>query len=149
MAAPLPSTRKKARQLLIQALYQWQSAGADITRIEAEFCADNGMAKVDAAFFHELLHGIPRQLVEVDGAYSPFLDRKMGDLDPVSRAVLRLGAYELLYRIDVPYKVVINEAINLAKMFGPTDAHKYINGVLDKVAARARSVELSATRERS
>lgn len=148
MATPLPSTRKKARLLLVQALYQWQVAGADVNRIEAEFRADNDMAKVDAVFFHELLHGIPRQLVEVDGAYSSFLDRKIGDLDPVSQAVLRLGAYELLYRIDVPYKVVINEAVNLAKTFGPTDAHKYINGVLDKVAVAARQVELSAARAR-
>lgn len=148
MNGPLPSTRKKARQLLVQALYQWQLAGAEVNRIEAEFHADHSMTKVDVQFFNELLHGIPRRLTEIDAAYHGFLDREASSLDPVSLAVLRLGTYELLYRIDVPFKVVINEAVNLAKIFGPTDAHKYINGILDKVAAGARRVEVTASRSR-
>ncbi|MEH6468014.1 MAG: transcription antitermination factor NusB [Porticoccus sp.] len=143
----LPSTRKKARQLLVQALYQWQVSGSDIGRIEAEFFADNNMSKVDTDFFRELLHGIPKRLDEIDGVYEPHLDRKLGDLDPISRALLRMGAYELSFRIDVPYKVVINEAVNLAKKFGPTDAHKYINGILDKVAMATRAVEIKADRK--
>ncbi|MEH6617707.1 MAG: transcription antitermination protein NusB, partial [Porticoccus sp.] len=98
----LPSTRKKARQLLVQALYQWQVSGSDIGRIEAEFFADNNMSKVDTDFFRELLHGIPKRLDEVDGVYELHLDRKLGDLDPISRALLRMGAYELSFRIDVP-----------------------------------------------
>lgn len=146
MTSALPSARKKARHLLVQALYQWQLADADIGVIEAEFHVDNDMAKVDTAYFHELLHGIPRQLVAIDAAYESLLDRKISALDPVSQAILRLGGYELLYRIDVPYRVVINEAVNLAKTFGPTDAHKYINGILDKVAAQVRTVEIAARR---
>ncbi|MDX2349124.1 MAG: transcription antitermination factor NusB [Porticoccus sp.] len=143
----LPSTRKKARQLLVQALYQWQISGSDIGGIEVEFFTDNNMTKVDAEFFRELLHGIPRKLDEIDGAYEPHLDRKLGDLDPISRALLRMGTYELSFRIDVPYKVVINEAVNLAKKFGPTDAYKYINSILDKVAMATRATEIKADRK--
>ena len=144
----LPSTRKKARQLLVQAMYQWQLSGSDISSIEAEFFTDNNMAKVDTKFFKELLHGIPCKLDDVDGAYELYLDRGSKDLDPISRALLRIGSYELCYRIDVPYKVVINEAVNLAKKFGPTDAYKYINGILDKVALAKRAVEVKAERRR-
>ena len=143
----LPSTRKKARQLLVQALYQWQISGSNIGSIEAEFFTDNNMSKVDTDFFRELLHGIPSKLDEIDGAYEPHLDRKSGDLDPISRALLRMGTYELSFRIDVPYKVVINEAVNLAKKFGPTDAYKYINSILDKVAMATRAVEIKADRK--
>ena len=141
-----PSNRRKARSLLVQALYQWQLTGADIGVIEAEFFTDNKMDKVDTHFFRELLHAIPRRVSEIDNAVAPYLDRKEGDLDPVSRAVLRIGAYELLFRIDVPYKVAINEAVNLAKSYGPSEAHKYINGVLDKRAAQSRQVEIRASR---
>jgi transcription antitermination protein NusB len=140
----LPSERKKARQLLVQALYQWQVSGSDIGSIEAEFFTDNNMSKVDTEFFKELLHGIPGKLDEIDGTYELHLDRKAGDLDPISRALLRMGTYELSHRIDVPYKVAINEAVNLAKKFGPTDAYKYINGILDKVAVSKRAAEVMA-----
>ena len=142
----LPSQRRKARQLLVQALYQWQLSGSSISAIEAEFHTDNAMGNVDTAYFGELLHGIPGKVSDVDGAYSDYLDRDADDLDPVSTALLRIGTYELLYRIDVPYKVVINEAVNLAKKFGPTDTYKYINGILDKVAVKSRAVEIKAAR---
>ncbi len=142
----LPTARRKARKLLVQALYQWQVSGADITKVEAEFFTDNDMAKVDAEFFRELLHGIPADLEEIDNAFTRFLDRNPEELDLISLAVLRMGCYELLKRIDVPYKVAINESVNLAKTFAPTDAHKYINGVLDKVAVRARAPEVGAAR---
>ena len=144
----LPSERKKARQLLVQALYQWQVSGSDIGSIEAEFFTDNNMSKVDTEFFKELLHGIPGKLDEIDGTYELHLDRKAGDLDPISRALLRMGTYELSHRIDVPYKVAINEAVNLAKKFGPTDAYKYINGILDKVAVSKRAAEVMAEQRR-
>lgn len=142
--AALPSNRKKARHLLVQALYQWQLAGADLHVIEAQFFADNDMRKVDVEFFRELLHGIAATVDELDACYGKYLDRALDDLDPVSRALLRLGTYELLHRIDVPYRVAINEGINLAKAFGPTDAHKYVNGILDKVAAGSRQLEIAA-----
>ncbi len=144
----LPSTRRKARQLLVQALYQWQVSGSDIGTIEAEFHTDNNMSKVDTEFFAELLHGIPGRLDEIDAVYEPHLDRKSQDLDPVSRALLRMGTYELSFRVDVPYKVAINEAVNLAKKFGPTDAYKYINGILDKVAATTRALEVKSGQRR-
>ncbi|MFA5679494.1 MAG: transcription antitermination factor NusB [Pseudomonas sp.] len=144
--ATKPSNRKKARHLLVQALYQWQLSGTAITNIEAEFFSDNDMAQVDTAYFRELLHGIPAGLASVDEGFRTFLDRNLDDLDPISLAVLRIGTYELLFRVDVPYKVVINEAVNLAKSFGPEDAHKYVNSILDRVAARSREVEIRAAR---
>ena len=145
----LQTMRKKARSLLVQALYQWQVGGADIGEVEAQFYTDHDMAKVDKAYFRELLHGIPADLAAIDDAYAPFLDRRPEDLDPVSKTVLRIGAYELMKRIDVPYKVVINESVNLTKKFGPTDAHKYINGILDKLASKVRVIEMQAEGRRS
>lgn len=130
--------------MLVQALYQWQIAGASITSIEAQYMAEKGMLKADSTFFRELLHQIPAKLDEIDGAYREFLDRDLTALDPISLAILRISVYELLHRIDVPYRVVINESVNLAKTFGPTDAHKYINGIVDRVAGRARRVEIAA-----
>ncbi|OUS11071.1 N utilization substance protein B [Gammaproteobacteria bacterium 53_120_T64] len=132
--------------MLVQALYQWQLAGDNIGTIEAQYMAEKGMAKADSEFFHELLHAIPAKLDELDGAYREFLDRDPQALDPISLAILRIGVYELLHRVDVPYRVVINESINLAKTFGPTDAYKYINGIIDRVAARARRVEIAASK---
>lgn len=152
MTAPTnnkPSHRKKARHLLVQAIYQWQMSGSQIGAIEAEFFADNKMQKTDTAFFRELLHGIPQKVDELDQAFVPFLDRRQDELDPVSLAVLRVGTYEMLFRLDVPYKVVINEAVNLAKSFGPSESHKYINSVMDKVAAKARHIEIQAARSGS
>ena len=146
--AAKPSHRKKARSLLVQALYQWQLGGADLGTIEAEFFTDQNMAAVDTGFFRELLHGIPARLEELDAGYTPYLDRAKEELDPVSLAILRLGTYELKFRIDVPYKVVINEAVNLAKSFGPSEAHKYINSILDRVAADSRKPEVNAARGR-
>ncbi|MCK9505106.1 MAG: transcription antitermination factor NusB [Porticoccaceae bacterium] len=143
-----PSHRKKARHLLVQALYQWQLSGTSINSIEAEFFTDNKMDTVDTQFFRELLHGVPEKVAELDGRFTPYLDRRQDELDPVSLAVLRIGTYELLFRIDVPYKVVINESVNLAKAFGPSDAHKYINSILDKVAIDSRQVEIKAAQSR-
>jgi N utilization substance protein B len=87
---------------------------------------------------------VPANLEELEAAFTPYLDRAMGDLDPIELSLLRLGSYELIKRIDIPYKVVINEAVSLAKKFGATDGHKYINGVLDKLAAQVRTIEIKA-----
>jgi len=143
-----PSNRKKARHLLVQAMYQWQLSGTAIGSIEAEFFTDNKMDEVDTGYFRELLHGIPSKLGQLDEAFRPFLDRGHDELDPVSLAVLRIGAYELLFRVDVPYKVVINEGVNLAKAFGPDESHKYVNSILDKVAAASRQLEIQAAAAR-
>jgi len=143
---PTSAARRKARHYAMQGLYQWQMAGANLNAIEAELRTDNDMSKVDVDYFHELLHGVPQYLSEVEAVYEPYLqERALGELDPITQALLRLASYEFRYRIDVPYKVVINEAVALAKKFGAADSHKFINGVLDKAAGDARSLEKRAS----
>src|SRR5690625_4465662 len=140
-----PAARRRARHYAMQGLYKWHMAGADVSTIEAELRTDNDMAKVDVAYFHDLLHGVPKHMSEVEAVYAPHLQgRGAHELDPVTQALLRLGSYELKYRLDVPYKVVINEAVALAKKFGAADSHKFVNGVLDRVAERERAVEKKA-----
>jgi N utilization substance protein B len=133
--------RTRARRLAMQALYQWDLSGSDLAAIEVQFHEDEDFSNVDRDYFHELLHQVPARLDEVEAAFQSYLDRPVAELDPVERAVLRMAGYELLVRIDVPYRVVINEAVNLAKKFGAEQAHKYINGVLDQAARRLRPVE--------
>jgi N utilization substance protein B len=125
----------------MQALYQWDLSKNDVNEIEAHFLEDEDFSKADADYFHELLHGVPAKLEDVERAFSAYLDRPPGELDPVERALLRMASYELITRIDVPYRVIINEAVNLAKKFGAEQAHKYINGVLDRAASDLRPAE--------
>ncbi|HAD46505.1 transcription antitermination factor NusB [Alcanivorax sp. DSM 26295] len=136
-----PAARRKARRYALQALYQWQLAGATLSDIEAQFLAANDMQKVDRTYFHDLLHGVPAEVSGLDEALRPFLDRRVEELSQVEKALLRIGAFELKERLDVPYRVVINESIELAKVFGADDSFKYVNGVLDKLARRLRSAE--------
>jgi N utilization substance protein B len=136
--------RREARQLATQALYQWHMAGHSLNEIEAQFRVDNDFADVDGPYFSELLRGVPTNKDEIDAALTPCLDLTLEELDPVELAILRLSTYELLKRIDVPYRVVINEGIELAKVYGSTDGHKFVNGVLDKLAPRLREVEVKA-----
>lgn len=143
------AARRKARRFAVQALYQWQMTRDNLSAIETQFRTDNDMRKTDVAYFHEMLHGIPQIVDELDNYFRPYLDRSVEDLDQVERAILRLGTFELLKRVDVPFRVVINEAVELAKMFGATESHKYVNGILDKVAQRARMVEIHAQRARN
>jgi transcription antitermination protein NusB len=141
------ATRRMARHYAMQALYQWQMAGSSINAIEAEFRTDNDMSKVDVEYFHEIIHGVPEHLSEIDEIYLPFLvERSLAELDAITQSLLRMATYEFKFRIDVPYKVVINEAVSLAKKFGAEDSHKFINGVLDKTAAILRAVEVKANR---
>ncbi len=137
MAKRLSLGRSRARRLALQALYQWQMAGQDLKDIEAQFLAEV-KGELDVAYFRELLHNIPRRLETIDAHLLPFLDRPLERIDPVERALLRMGAYELLYRPDIPYKVAINEAVELAKRFGAEQSYRYINGVLDKLAREVR-----------
>lgn len=141
---PLSALRRKARHYAVQGLYQWQMAGASLNSIEAEFRADNDMRHVDLEYFHEILHEVPKSLTELDDCFKDHLDRDLADVGPVELAILRMSTYELQQRLDVPYKVVLNEGVSLAKKFGPEDSHKFINGVLDKVAQQLRQVEFSA-----
>lgn len=140
----LAAERRKARHYGMQALYQWHMAGAPLAVIEAEFRADYDFSHVDLEYFQDLLHSIPACIDELEETLKPLLDRELDELDPIERTLLRMGTYELARRPDVPYKVVINEAVALAKKFGATDGHKYINGVLDKVARQLRKVEIAA-----
>ncbi|MEZ5503907.1 MAG: transcription antitermination factor NusB [Halioglobus sp.] len=140
----LAAERRKARHYGMQALYQWHMAGAPVSVIEAEFRTDYDFTHVDLDYFQALLHDIPACVDELEEALAPLLDRKLDDLDPIERTLLRMGMYELTRRIDVPYKVVINEEVALAKKFGATDSYKYINGVLDKAARQLRKVEINA-----
>jgi len=139
--------KQKARKLLLQALYSWELSGIDLQTIEVNFYTENDMSKVDTELFKNLLYEVPKNLEKIDSAYQPHLDREKDKLDPVSRAILRIATYELLFSIEVPYKVAINEGVNLAKTFGPTDAYKFINGVLDRVAAQSRAVEVAANQD--
>lgn len=146
MSKVTPAARRKARHFAVQALYQWHVASTDLARIEAEFRADNDMSKVDVQYFHEILHGVPSDKSMLDEKIKPLLDRRLDEMTPVELSIVRLAAYELIRRVDVPYKVVINEAIELAKTFGATDSHKFINGVVDKLAQRERAVEIRGPR---
>ena len=119
-------------------------AGASLAVIEAEFRDDYDFSRVDGEYFQALVHEIPACIDELEEILVPLLDRKLNDLDPIELTLLRMGIFELTRRIDVPYKVVINEAVALAKKFGATDGHKYINGVLDKAARQLRKVEIDA-----
>ncbi|MFS2158986.1 transcription antitermination factor NusB [Pseudomonas sp. Pseusp122] len=136
--------RREARQLATQALYQWHMANHSLTEIEAQFRVDNDFKDVDGVYFRELLHGVGTNKTEIDTALKPCLDLTIEELDPVELAILRLSTYELLKRVDVPYRVVINEGIELAKVYGSTDGHKFVNGVLDKLAPRLREAEVKA-----
>ena len=142
----LIARRRKARHYALQALYQWHMAGATTTDIEAEFRTDYDFSVVDLEYFQALIHGVPPLVEELDSLLEPLLDRELRELDPIERSLLRMGGFELRDRIDVPYRVVINESVALAKKFGAAESYKYINGVLDKLARQLRGPEVSAGR---
>lgn len=143
---PNPGQRRKARKLALQALYQWHVAGAPISQIEAEFLTDNDMSKVDIEYFREVLRGVPSSKSQLDGHIEKYIDRALKDLTPVELAILRMGTYELMHRIDVPYKVIINEGVELSKAFGANEAHRFVNGILDKLAQELRITEVKGSR---
>ncbi|MCO4322687.1 transcription antitermination factor NusB [Aliidiomarina quisquiliarum] len=134
-----PAARRKARRMAIQAVYSWQLSGNSITDIEVEFLTENDVSKVDVPYFQDLLHGVATNASSLDSALAPFSTRPFAELDQIERAVLRVAAYELRSRLDVPYKVIMNEAIELAKAFGADDSHRFVNGVLDKAIDTLRA----------
>lgn len=136
-----PANRRRARTLALQALYQRHFSDSPVSQIEAEFITDNDMDKVDGVYFRELLYGVDRNRQSLDRHFENLLDRSVAELDPIELAILRLGVFELEHRVDVPYRVVVNEAIELAKRFGGTDGHKYVNSILDKLCPRLRPAE--------
>ena len=137
----LAAQRRKARHFGLQALYQWTLSDASLVDIDAEFRVDNDFRHTDGEYFQALLRGVMEDVESLEALFSPLLYRALDDLDPIERNLLRMGTFELKERIDVPYKVVINEAVSLAKKFGATESHRYINGILDKVASELRTVE--------
>lgn len=138
-----PAARRKAREFALQAVYSWQMTQNPVEQIELSIATSNNMDKVDMDFFLELLRGVVKDTENLDQKIKPYLGRLPEELDPIEKAILRLSTYELVERIDVPYKVVINEAIELAKSFGAEESHKFVNGVLDKAVKTLRKHELS------
>jgi N utilization substance protein B len=142
------SARRRSREIALQGLYEWLVSGTEAGVIDAHMREQEGFDKCDRAHFDALLHGCIQEAGELDAALARHVDRKTTELSPVEHAVLMIGAYELKHCMDIPYKVAINEAVELAKSFGGTDGHKYVNGVLDKTAADLRPQEVQAARRK-
>lgn len=138
------SDRTRARRYAMQALYEWQVSGNKPKDIEQQFLIEHQSRQFDRPYFHELLHEVCKQVDELDALIAPLSDRPFKEVDIVEKAILRLGCYELKNRPDVPYRVVINEAIELTKTFGADQAHKFINGTMDKLAESLREIEVAA-----
>ena len=144
-AAP-KSSRRRSREIALQGLYEWLIAGADAGVIEAHLREQDGFDKCDKAHFDLLLHGCIREAADLDAALARHVDRKTTQLSPIEHGALMIGVFELKHCIDIPYRVAINEAVELTKSFGGTDGHKYVNGVLDRSAADLRPLEVQARR---
>ena len=140
----MSSARTNACKAAVQALYQWQMTGQSLVEIERQFIEEDRLKDAQKSYFTELFHGVPKNLAEIDLALTEFVDRPVDMIDPVERAILRIGVYELTNRLDMPYRVILNEGINLAKYFGADGSHKYVNGILDKVAQQKRTVEIKS-----
>lgn len=143
------SPRRRARQFAMQGVYQWLLSGSDPALIRTQLAEASGFAKCDTRFFDGIWRGVIGEFDALVAAFAPFLDRKAAELSPVEKSILTIGAWELLREPEVPYRVAINEAVELAKSYGGTDGHKYVNGVLDKLAASARAPEIHAARTAS
>ncbi len=134
--------RRHARRALVQAIYQWQVAGHDGSEIRDQFVNSGTLKKADRAFFERCLHGIIAETDDLDVAFAPYLDRKVAELNQVERAILRAGTFELSACPEIPFKVVLDEYIGLARTFGAENSYKYVNGVLDRVARDLRAQEI-------
>lgn len=139
-------SRHKARRAAVQALYQWQLTQQPPDEIEVHYSLDHELAGVDVDYFHQLVSEIPLHRHELDDHLAPHLDRELEEIDPVERAILRIGVYEFEFHPEIPYKVVLDEAVELAKTFGAEHGHRYVNAVLDKVALELRAAEVQASR---
>lgn len=141
---PAKSSRHRARELALQGIYQWRITAGEAAKIEKQIQSEKNIGRYDKELFSKLLRGALGRHDEIEALVSPHLDRPLDELSPVEFAVLMLGAFELSHHIEVPYKVVINEAVELAKTFGGVDGHKFVNGVLDKLAPQLRATEFAA-----
>lgn len=145
MAKINPFARRQARRYLVQALYGWQlTQQRQVSNLESPLLVDKAVRQVDKPYFNEILQAIVANVAPFDQHITSCLDRPLNDVDPIELAILRLGVYELAKRIEIPYRVVINEALELAKVFGNEESHKYINGVLDRLARKLRHTEVLA-----
>jgi N utilization substance protein B len=133
--------RTRARRYAMQALYQWDLSGLDMTEIQRQFFESEDFTNADGGYFIDLLNGVKAHIESIDSQISETIDRPIGQLDPVERAIIRMACYELLFRHDIPYRVSINEAVLLARKFGAEQGHTFVNGVLDKVARKTRPAE--------
>lgn len=138
------SARTRARRLATQGLYEWQISDNKPSEIETQYLIEKETDKVDIDYFRELIRKVPLHCEELDSQIAPLISRPLNEVDPVELAVLRLGTYELLYHPEVPYRVIINEAVELVKMFGADQGHRFINGIMDRLAATLRTVEVQA-----
>ena len=143
-----PVARSRSRRRALQAVYAWQLSGAGERDLIAQFAHEQAHEIADLEYFEDLVRGVLRHVATLDEALAAFVDRTMEEVDPIERAALRIAAYEMIHRPDVPYRVVINEAIDSTKRFGSEHGHTYVNGVLDKAAATLRSTEAQAARPR-
>lgn len=141
-----PAARSRARRRALQALYAWQLSGQTIIDVIVQFRTEQDMEIADLAYFEDLLRGVDTHLTKIDEELREFVDREIAQIDPIERSVLRLATYELLFRPDVPYRVVLNEAVETTKRFGADHGHSYVNGVLDRAAMQWRSAEVTASR---
>jgi transcription antitermination protein NusB len=139
----MKSARRRSREFAVQALYQWQLADPSAGELEAQYAIAEGFAKADAPFFVALMRGAIKESAQLIEQLTPHLDRPWKEVSPIERSVVLLSGYELVNIVETPYRVIINEAIELAKSFGGTDGHKYVNGVLDKFAAMVRADEIA------
>lgn len=136
-----PAARTRARRRAVQALYAWELGGNAMRKVIDDFRSEQDMQIADLGYFEDLLCGVEVHCKELDAGLAPFIDRDIERVDPIERAVLRLAAYELKFRLDVPYRVVLNEAVEVTKRFGSEQGHTYVNGVLDKLADAVRTTE--------
>ncbi len=137
----MKTSRRRSREFALQGLYQWQLAGTDAPTIARQLAEASGFDKIDTEYFRTLLEGAISNAAGLEQVIAPCLDREFARLSPVERGILLLAGYELIHQPDVPYRAVINEAVELAKSYGGTDGHKYVNGVLDKLATQLRAAE--------
>ena len=140
------SPRHRARELAMQGIYQWRVSGTEVADIEKHMQAEKNLGRYDKVMYAQLLRGALSHHEALEAMLAPHLDRALAELSTVEYSVLLLAAFEFSHQPDVPYKVVINEAVELAKTFGGTDGHKYVNGVLDKLAPKVRTVEFANNR---
>ncbi len=138
------SLRHRSRELAVQGIYQWRMGGTEPREIEKSVRDEKSLGRYDAALYTLLLHGVVEHHQSLVTALEPHMERSLKELSPIEFSILLLGAFELIHNLEVPYRVVINESVELAKTFGGTDGHKFVNGVLDKLAAVARSMEVNA-----